>query len=285
MSTGMELQLYSGNYRNMNPMFMGMNNDGSNSLYERYQKAYTAEMSSMFNNTNVNQGIANNPEAMAHLTEELEDQNGVIKRVFGFGREELPTLLNGNDPAKTVGLVRTYGEKMGDSAALIKDTESFWTLGSSENQNNENLDLITDAAIKTRDAHTAALLVMESGDGYGANTTLLNKLLVESKEQMDETEYNRFIVDTAEKFKEFSGGETMTEFLKSNYSRTGIRILGINIGGTEEEGKDYVKIINKAYKANEGTGNNYNGMNTGFGPPMAFGSSGISPCIAMMGRY
>lgn len=292
MSTGMELQPYNVNCYRSNPMFMGMNNESGDALYNRWQKSFNADMHSMYSEANIHQSVANNPQAMEALTEELVDANGLLKRAFNIEREQLPTLLNGHDTAKTVGLVRRYGESKGDAAALIKDTESFWTFGNAENQNNHNLDLIVKATIDTKDPHTAALLVLESADGLGNNTSLLNKLLIESKENMEEAEYNRFISETAEKFKEFSGGESMTEFLKSNYAN-GFRAFGLNWFGTDDAGEHLINTVIKAIKSNEGgshhSGNSGHAVAANPAAPMAMGmgmygmGNDLLSCMAMKG--
>lgn len=268
------------NYRNVDPYGLNsydvpgmpysnhINMFAGEPLFGRMQKSWSGALNGMYSDTDVNFGIQNNASAIAGTVSDLEGQNSIFKRLTDIGRGDIPNLLNTGDPVRTLGAVLEYGKRKENPDALIEDVEDVWNWGFASAQHNKNLEHIADASIKVHDDNVApevaARLIKESGDWWGANTELIEKLLVDSSSSMNEVQYNRFIHNIEKKFTEVSGGQSLTNFMKNNYARLGMRFFGISFLGTNEKGKQFIRIIQNARNSDEGS----TGMTSGVMPYM-----------------
>lgn len=231
-----------------------LSGNGMYMMDPRTEKAFMANLHDMSHRFDFSLAVGNNPKEIDHLTSEV-DRLRLFGKQLPFAQAQTTDILS-NDAAKTIGIVKNYGARKNDAAAFIKDSEGFFNLGVANWKNTDHLKAITNAVVETRDAKLAALLIKESGDGWGANTEMLETLLEKSANKMSSVEHNRFIADIGKEYKEVSGGESLNEFLRDNYSVAGARVCGVNLLGTEDKGEEFVSIVNKAFSNNE----NYNGM-------------------------
>lgn len=190
---------------------------------------------------------------LGHLGDELDQYRDDFLGIRWFGHDDAAGIL-GMNPAKVIGIVNKTGQMQGDPAARIKMEASFFNFGIAGWRDNEDLYSIARAAVKQQDARVAAMLVREACNGWGASTDLLNIIFKKPQKEMNEPEYNRFIVNVVREFGR-QYGENLSDYFRDNYSRFGVRrAIGLNIFGTHESGQEFLDIILKANKRNENSG-------------------------------
>ena len=89
-------------------------------------------------------------------------------------------------------------------------------------QANENIDLLSDIAIKERSPQMAASLLEATSKGgilgIGVDSKTAEKLLIESKSQFNNKEdYSKFITNVDKAYQEMFPGKSLDKYIKSNY--------------------------------------------------------------------
>ena len=92
-------------------------------------------------------------------------------------------------------------------------------------QANENVNLLSDIAIKERSPEMAAALLEATSKGgilgIGVDSETANKLLVDSKDKFDSKEdYYKYITNIDKAYKKMFPGKSLDKYIKSNYKPT-----------------------------------------------------------------
>ena len=92
-------------------------------------------------------------------------------------------------------------------------------------QANENINLLSDIAIKERSPEMAACLLEASSKGgllgIGVDSKTADKLLIESKEKFENKEdYYKFITGIDKAYKQILPGKSLDHYIKANYKPT-----------------------------------------------------------------
>ncbi len=126
--------------------------------------------------------------------------------------------------AKYGGLKNPNGpidfENLKDPGLLIKESRGMTSYFNNDARSTEVIDTLTDVAIKSQNSHLAALLLKQAGHGIGKDEAGIRKILIDSRRQMGEGQYARFITNTSMAFEKLHG-ERLDDFITKEYSSIG----------------------------------------------------------------
>jgi len=209
-----------------------------------------------YDTSSITQADAKNLEDLADTLHEWRPFLG--KRLFE-GNEVTQIFhdaLNNNFEGqnKAIGLYLTYNAKYGglkdpngpisfenlkDPGLLIKQSRGLTSFFNGE-RTTEAIHTLTDMALKAQNPHLAALLLKQAGHGWGKDDAQIQKILVDSRENMSEGQYARFISDTSRAFEKLNG-ERLSDFINRKYSSIGIETT---IAPPNSEGQAIISKIN-----------------------------------------
>jgi len=160
------------------------------------------------------------------------------------------TLQSTNKKEKGVATYLTYCAKFGglkdpnqdisfdnlkNPLKLIKDLQSVdWKTPNA----NENINLLSEAAIKERSPELAACLLKGTSEGgltsIGVDSKTAEKLLIESRKDFNnDAEYYNFITNIDKAYQKLNDGKGLDQYLKENYkpaAQKAVSVAGILAG-------------------------------------------------------
>lgn len=112
----------------------------------------------------------------------------------------------------------TY-ENLKDPDLFVKESRSplsFMGIGNT----NKVIEQLQQTAVKARDPYLAAIMLNQAGYGIATDEKGVEKILVDSKNEMSDGEHAVFVADTANAYQKLYG-ESLDDFLRVNYSPIG----------------------------------------------------------------
>ncbi len=235
----------------------------------RHQNAFMGEMHSLSNNYESKDIMNRDAGTLEPMIKALGEY-----RVFGkkyMEKDRLTKMLDygvQQDGAhKTLAAIQLYTAKEGglknghgsmdftnlsDPGLLVRQTKSIAL--TAPGAHNKNIEKLTDIAIKAHSPQFAAALIAEAGKGLGVNDKTVKAILVDSKEQMNEVAYNKFIADTSNAYEQMTG-KSMDKFIRTQYSKASILGIGFtSIFGANQKGSQYLDIIDNSRQNTHGLG-------------------------------